>query len=74
MVFAGTDVRMVQSVLGLSVASTTMNLYLHSFQKAQVMATEAIATALERKKAPADAPAQTPPHFGEEDPENALGA
>jgi len=49
MVFAGTDVKTVQGVLGHSVPSTTMNLYLHSYQKAQVMATQAIATALDRE-------------------------
>jgi len=47
MVFAGNDVRTVSGVLGHSVPSTTMNLYLHSFQKAQAIATGAIATALE---------------------------
>jgi len=59
MVLAGTDVKTVQSVLGHSVASTTMNLYLHSFQKAQLLATDAIATALERKKTPPECVAKS---------------
>jgi len=49
MVFAGTDVRTVSSVLGHSDASFTMSLYLHSFRKAQVLAAEAIVSALERR-------------------------
>jgi integrase len=49
MVFGGTDVKTVQSVLGHSAPSTTINLYLHSFQTAQVRAMDAIATALDRK-------------------------
>jgi len=50
MVFAGTDVRTVSGVLGHSLPSTTMNMYLHSFQKAQSIATGAIATALETRR------------------------
>jgi integrase len=46
MVFAGVDVKTVAGVLGHADAQTTMSLYLHSFQKAQVMAAESIATAL----------------------------
>ena len=41
-----TDVKTVQSCLGHSVASTTLNLYCHTFQSAQAAAMEAVADAL----------------------------
>jgi len=43
---AGIDVKTVQSCLGHSVASTTLNLYCHTFQSAQAAAMEAVADAL----------------------------
>lgn len=43
---AGIDVKTVQSCLGHSVASTTLNLYCHTFQSAQAAAMNAVAEAL----------------------------
>lgn len=43
---SGVDVKTVQSCLGHSVATTTLNLYCHTFQTAQAAAMEAVAEAL----------------------------
>ena len=43
---SGVDVKTVQSCLGHSVATTTLNLYCHTFQTAQAAAMEAVANAL----------------------------
>lgn len=43
---AGVDVKTVQSCLGHSVASTTLNLYCHTFQSAQAAAMDAVSEVL----------------------------
>jgi integrase len=43
---SGIDVKTVQSCLGHSVATTTLNLYCHTFQAAQAAAMDAVAEAL----------------------------
>jgi site-specific recombinase XerD len=43
---SGIDIKTVQSCLGHSVATTTLNLYCHTFQTAQAAAMEAVAEAL----------------------------
>ena len=49
MIGSGTDVRTVSAMLGHSQASTTLNLYAHSFAEAQARAGEAVANMLEHK-------------------------
>jgi len=48
---AGVDVKTVSSSLGHSETSTTLNIYAHSFQVAQAKASDAVADALDFKKA-----------------------
>jgi len=43
---AGLDVKTVQSALGHSHATTTMNIYVHEFQTAQARASEAVSNTL----------------------------
>lgn len=43
---AGVDVKTVQTCLGHSSPTTTMKVYLHTFQSAQAAASEAVANAL----------------------------
>lgn len=46
---AGVDVKTVQSCLGHSEATTTMSIYLHTFQAAQARAMDAVAEAIRLK-------------------------
>jgi integrase len=46
---SGADVRTVSRMLGHSTATTTLNIYAHSFEEAQARAGEAVAAALEGK-------------------------
>jgi hypothetical protein len=46
---AGVDVKAVQSCLGHSTATTTLQIYAHTFQSAQAAAMEAVAEALPLK-------------------------
>jgi site-specific recombinase XerD len=43
---AGVDVKTVQSCLGHSTPTTTLSIYLHTFQSAQAAAMEAVSEAL----------------------------
>lgn len=49
LISSGADVKTVSASLGHSTATTTLNLYTHSFQEAQARAGEAVADLLEKK-------------------------
>lgn len=51
LIHAGVDVRTVSASLGHSQASTTLNIYAHTFTAVQARASEAVANALSLKKA-----------------------
>lgn len=46
MIYNGEDVRSVSAALGHSQTSTTLNIYAHTFETAQVRACDALAEAL----------------------------
>ncbi|MGN1305085.1 MAG: tyrosine-type recombinase/integrase, partial [Oscillospiraceae bacterium] len=47
---AGVDVKTVQSCLGHSTATTTLQIYAHTFQAAQIRAMDTVANAISLKK------------------------
>lgn len=51
LITSGADVKTVSAVLGHAQTTTTLNIYAHTFAAAQAKATNAVADALDLKKA-----------------------